>query len=423
KVKFMESLKNPPKGKDGDNKLTVKEFKEILAFVEETLLDVTTKQRTISLETRKLQKKLEVLNKERNSIARGDQKNYKNAEVSVEALAQGKYGLEVSYVIYGAGWQPVYDVRAGASNTVEFAYNGLVSQNTGEDWNDVELSLSTAKPSLGGNAPQLSAWYLNYYYPKVMYESRRKSLSAAPSAAMSKMEEMKDSKGDYDESQMSNQIAIVNAEMETSRTSVFFKIKKKMTIPSDSNPHRVPVSVEKFEAKMEYEAAPELSKYAYLKAKIKNTDKPLLAGQMNIFLEENYVGNSYIKEISPEKEFDAYLGVDEGISIERKREQNKESSTGWFFVGTNKKHSRQFKITVQNFKKETAKVVLTERIPVSQNEEIKVNLVKYSPDNAEKTKEGFLKWTVDLKPGEKKELTYEYTIEYPKDKVVPMIGE
>ena len=91
--------------------------------------------------------------------------------------------------------------------------------------------------------------------------------------------------------------------------------------------------------------------------------------------------------------------------------------------GTNKKHSRQFKITVQNFKKEPVKLTLTERVPVSQNEEIKVNLVKFSPDNALKTKEGFLKWTLDLKPGEKKDLTYEYTIEYPKDKVVPMIGE
>ena len=306
---------------------------------------------------------------------------------------------------------------------MEFAYHGLVTQSTGEDWNDVLLSLSTAKPYLGGNAPQLSAWYLNYYMPRIMDKSemRKSKSAAAPMAAMKK--EMSEAAEEYDEIMVSNSVAVVNAEMETSRTSVFFKIKKKMSIPSDSNPHRVPVSIEKFETKLEYEAAPEFSKYAYLKAKIKNTDKPLLAGQMNIFLEDNYVGNSYIKEIPADKEFDAYLGVDEGISIERKREQNKESATGWFLVGTNKKHSRQFKITVQNFKKEPVKLTLTERVPVSQNEEIKVNLVNLSPDNAIKTKEGFLKWTMDLKPGEKKELTYEYTIEYPKDKVVPMIGE
>ncbi|MCX5776381.1 MAG: mucoidy inhibitor MuiA family protein [Candidatus Firestonebacteria bacterium] len=422
KVKYLESLKNPPKGREGESKMTVKEFKEMLSFVEETLLDVSTKQRTVSLEIRKQDKKLDVLNKERNNMARGSQSSYKNADVSVEVSAPGKYGLEVSYVIYGAGWQPIYDVRAGGSNSVEFAYHGLVTQSTGEDWKDVQLSLSTAKPYLAGNAPQLTPWYLSYNYPMVKRDAEDKSM-VKPMAAARKMASKKQY---YEEEQMeklASGIDMVRAEMETARTSVFFKIKKKMSIPSDSNPHRVPVAVEKFDAKMEYESAPELSKYAYLKAKIKNTDKPLLAGQMNIFLDDNYVGNSYIKEIPAEKDFDAYLGVDEGITIEKKREQNKESSTGWFLVGTNKKHSRQFKITMQNFKKEPVKIVLTERIPVSQNEEIKVNLVKSSPDASEKTKEGFLKWTVELKPGEKKEAAYEYTIEYPMDKIVPMIGE
>ena len=425
KMKYLELLKSNSKTKDGENRMSVKEIKELLTYVEETLTETAGKQRALVLETRKLEKKLELLKNERNSIAQGNQNTFKNAEVSVEAPAAGKYGIELSYVIFGAGWRPVYDVRAGASNSVEFSYSGMVTQNTGEDWNDIELALSTAKPYLAGTAPQLRPWYLNYFSFKnksdVSGLNAQRLRSNSPLRFGEKKLEEEDQQ--YDKEQISGNLAIASAVLETGRTSVFFKIKKKMSIPSDSNPHKVPVALEKFEAKMEYEATPELSNYAYFKAKIKNKETPILSGELNIFLEDNYVGNSLIKEIAPGKEFEAYLGVDDSISIERKREENKESSSGWFLTGSNKKLSRQFRVIVQNFKKETVKLLLSERIPVSQNEEIKVALGKVMPEPAENTKEGFLKWNLELKPGEKKEITYEYTVEYPKDKTLPLIGE
>ena len=95
------------------------------------------------------------------------------AIVTVELAEAGTFTLEISYLVTSAGWNPQYDVRVkmnekDSTGEVELSYIGMVQQNTGENWENVELALSTARPSLAAKIPDLKPWYLNVYTPPPM---------------------------------------------------------------------------------------------------------------------------------------------------------------------------------------------------------------------------------------------------------------
>ena len=92
--------------------------------------------------------------------------------MTVSLVKAGEFELELSYIVMGASWHPQYDVRvqmAEGKDTgeVELTYVGIVQQSTGERWENVNLSLSTARPSQAAVLPELDPWYLNVYTPPV----------------------------------------------------------------------------------------------------------------------------------------------------------------------------------------------------------------------------------------------------------------
>src|SRR5947208_4296475 len=92
------------------------------------------------------------------------------AVITIELAQAGEFSLELSYLVMGASWRPQYDVRVQKTaeqkeGEVELTYVGVVQQSTGERWENVGLSLSTARPSLAAVLPELEPWYLNIYTP------------------------------------------------------------------------------------------------------------------------------------------------------------------------------------------------------------------------------------------------------------------
>lgn len=80
-------------------------------------------------------------------------------EVVPTLAGQGSATLTLTYVTSGARWYPSYELRLEPeSNRVQVAFFGRVSQETGEDWEDAALSLSTALPATATVAPKLATW-------------------------------------------------------------------------------------------------------------------------------------------------------------------------------------------------------------------------------------------------------------------------
>ncbi|MFU1923083.1 mucoidy inhibitor MuiA family protein, partial [Klebsiella pneumoniae] len=88
--------------------------------------------------------------------------------VALEQPAQVEVKLD--YTLRDASWQPTYDARLrDGAKTIELTYQGLVRQSSGEDWTDVDLTLSTARPALGGNVPRLNPWIVDIDAPNAYY--------------------------------------------------------------------------------------------------------------------------------------------------------------------------------------------------------------------------------------------------------------
>jgi uncharacterized protein (TIGR02231 family) len=341
--------------------------------------------------------------------------NIKAGKVAVIDLAVekgGAYSLDLAYMIYGASWRPVYDIRAWSdTNEVEVIFMAQVNQQTGEDWENVDLVLSTARPSEGANPPQLVAWYLNV---GPIFHARGGRLGEA--GYLVEGIELEDSfKGISNVPMEQAASQYLSAEVVQTAISTAFTLEKKETIPSNKEFKKVPVKAFSFMAETENYIVAKLSEAAYLKASVKsNVDFPLLAGQANVFFDNNFVSTSYLPNVLTDEKFDLFFGINEGIRVRRELVKKFVEDAG--LTGNKRQIDYEYKINAENYTKATQKIIVLDQIPVTQNDDIDVKLLSakpepnYEPDDKGK---GFLRWISSLSAGEKSEYSFKYQVKYP----------
>jgi uncharacterized protein (TIGR02231 family) len=393
-----------------------------LAYVTEQRTKIAADRAVLDEERTMLKNRHDTLQNQLNALKGGSRKAVKTVTVRVSTTQPGNLDVSLSYAVPDASWVPNYDARAAsAERTVRLDYFGIVRQRTGEDWNNVALTLSTARPSLGGAAPALTPWQLDVWTPESMGDTA--VLSAFEVSAPGNV-------GYYSDNRLSRSRAgttfggvppppsvetgLSTATVETTATSAAFRIEVASTVLSDNSPQKVPVTSFSLAAPPEYVTAPKRQAAAFLTSKVTNTSEfPLLAGAMNVFLDGTFVATSGIRTVMPAEKFDLALGVDEGISIKHRRVQKFSEDTG--ITGSGKRITYEYLLTIQNNKKTAEKVLVTDQVPLSRNEKIVVKVLAPDAKEVKPTDEGALKWTLDLRPGEKRELTIKFTIAHPGD--------
>lgn len=385
-----------------------------------------------------LDKEIRTAGKEKNSVmnkfhkimkdiaATGNQKQKSKNQVEVSILmnSAGELILDLVYMVYGPSWVPVYDLRVSTdNNTMNVSYHGLIQQNTQEDWTDVYLKLSTARPNISGTQPELSPWRINIYQPQVLRSAKVYAPMEAVKAAPARQMFIEDEEVDAISQSLDALPAMAPMEttVETGATSVVFVIDGRNTIGSGNDRHRVTVLTKDFPAYFRYSSVPKLAPYAYLKAKVKNeTEFPFLPGETNVFLDNNFVANSFMELAVPDEEFWTFLGVDEGMKIEYKFIKKYEATEGMFSKTTRLMYEYLF--IIKNNKKSKADLVIWDQIPISGNEEIKVTLVepeykKDSPD-LKMNENNYIEWLLKPVPGQEMKIPFKFSIEYPKNTAV-----
>jgi uncharacterized protein (TIGR02231 family) len=207
---------------------------------------------------------------------------------------------------------------------------------------------------------------------------------------------------------------LATATIDQAATSASFKIAVTSSVPSDNSPQKIPVTTAALAANPEYMTTPKLQAAAFLTAKAVNSSEfPLLAGAMNVFLDGTFVATSALRTVMPGEKFDLALGADEGISVKHKRVQRFTEDTG--LTNSGKRVTYEYLITLQNNKKTAARVIVADQLPVSRNEKIVVKQLAPEAKELKPAPDGTLKWTLDLKPAEKRELPIKFSIDYAND--------
>jgi TonB-dependent SusC/RagA subfamily outer membrane receptor len=428
-------------------------------------------QNEISRYREKESKLLEILSRINKQIKEEEQKNNKTIGKLLLQLycpLAGQYDFTISYVTPAAGWNPSYDLRIENINKpVSLAYKAKLRQSTGIDWDNVKLALSTSVPSQHNNAPDIKTWWLAYNNSVAYRGAYKEMASAAPVAlnevrirgyssdgrdlsqeekqqseplylvngvemskhdfnridpkAIKSMDVLKDAQATavYGSRASNGVVVITMKEMgdyvsvKDNQLNVVFDIELPYDVPSNGKEQNVNLKDFKIPAHYKYYSVPRLDKDAYLMGEIVDWEAlNLLPGEANIIFEGTYIGKTNIDAESVQDTMNLTLGRDKRVVVTREKLADFSSVK---FLGSNKKQTFTYEITVRNNKKETVQMELRDQYPLSMNKDIEVELLQ--ADGASVNAEtGIVSWKPQLAPGEIKKYRISYSVKYPKDR-------
>jgi uncharacterized protein (TIGR02231 family) len=393
--------------------LTVAELKAMADFYRSRLGDIVTSRMKQDDKIRKINERIVKLNNQINSQNEMYGRNTSEIVVSISAEAATSVDLDVNYVVANAGWYPIYDVRAmNTKSPLQLSYKANVFQSTGEEWKSVKLKLSTANPNQSGLKPELSSWYLDFYQPIAYGLERRKykSTGAVSRAAnMEDKEEMVSMAAPAAES-VADYVSTIQTTLNTE-----FDISLPYSVLSASKPTTVDIRNYEMKSDYTYSVAPKLDNDAFLLARATGWEEfNLLPGEANIFFEGTFVGKSFIDPNNIKDTLSVSLGRDKRIVVKREKLKDLTSRS---FMGSNKKESYAYEISIRNTKGESIKVIVEDQIPVSQNAQIEVSTQDLGGAKFDKNT-GKLVWEIELKPSETRKVIYKFEVKYPKDRQI-----
>jgi uncharacterized protein (TIGR02231 family) len=342
--------------------------------------------------------------------------------IDLAATAPARATLKVTYAVRHARWTPLYDARLDTGTkdrkpALELIRRADITQTTGEDWSNVALAVSTVKMTRGGSAPDLKSLIVQYPSPPpparamgAVSDLRQDRAVMAPAPASEVSEKKK-----ADEQQ---------ASVEVSAFQVAFRIPGRVSVGTNEGAKALRISTVTIAPDLAVRAAPVLDPTAFLEASFtESEDAPLLPGRVAIYRDGMFVGSGRMAAASKDETVRLGFGADDKVKIERTVVKRNEGSAG-LIVTTSKTDERAFKTSVRNAHDFPIKVAITDQLPVSENEDIQVEMLpQTTPPTATNPhdKRGVLEWAFDAKPGEVKDIAFAWRVRWPKDKAVVMM--
>ncbi|MBL7980618.1 MAG: mucoidy inhibitor MuiA family protein [Flavobacteriales bacterium] len=410
-------LKNSAVGGQ-QNGLTATQLQAVNDYVRERMkamkvgwLEQEEKKQAIHAEAEKLRQQL-------SSLQAQAPRPTSEVVVEIASTVEVSASFTLTYFVGNAGWTPAYDLRAkSVGQPIELLMKAQVTNNTGEDWSKVNLSLSSGNPTLGGVMPGLNPWTLfiprPQYLQEVTISSRPRKAEAAPSVAYGGADMEKDMK--YEERSANTTVANTVAYR---TTTVEFVIETPFTVPSDGVPHMVGVKSHEIQATFKHYATPKLDKDAFLYARTTGwEDLNLLPGQANVFFEGTFVGESYLQLDIPRDTLDISLGRDKGVVVERVKRKTTDQKA---VVGGKRTVTIGWDLTVRNTKGTAIDLEVRDQYPLSPQSEIEVKLEDKGGAAVDEQK-GLLTWNFRLEPKATKKLGFVYVVKHPKE--MPVVLE
>lgn len=480
--------------------LSLDKVKEMSAYYRQRVTEIKDAIYTQKLKVTTINEQLHDHGNELAKLA--DSKEEKRGEIDLKLDAKNATNLvlEIKYNIKNAGWFPLYDIRAtNTSSPIDLSYKANIYQQSGTDWDDVHIVLSTGDPNTDNTKPQILPKYLNFVYGNYNRAPARQSMSykynptirtvsgtvlddtGSPLPGVNIIEAgtsngtQSDFNGNYsiqvnggrelsfsyvgfegkklpvysntmnlnmeaDQNALEEVVVtsyglkrskkalgyaistVSSAEKdytatgaikESGLTAVRFEIAKKYTIKS--NAEITVIEIDKFALPATYQhyAAPELNENVFLTATVNDWEKyDLLQGDANIYFEGSYAGKTYLNPSATTDSLNVSLGIDPSIVIKREKIDNFKSKS---FLGGNRIIDKGYKIEIKSSKKTAINLLLEDRIPISQNKEIKVDDIEEG-DAKYNTETGVLQWNIKLDSNANIKKEFTYVVKYPKSK-------
>jgi uncharacterized protein (TIGR02231 family) len=433
--------------------LNAETLRELTKFAFDERATIAAEQIRLAGELEKLNAQLALQQRQRGELTAGASRTVNEAVLFVEKSADGEIELELNYIVANCGWSPVYTVRGDSgSKEVSLEYNALVQQMSGEAWDGVQLTLSTASPALNSCGPSLAPFNvslvgadqqmqvaaINLDGSQLALEFR--AMRAAQQAGNSDLA----SKISFDEKTVSNYVVNRNswfcqgvelnnplsatssllAEDDVSEApSLSYRLENPVSITSRSDQQMVRIHLGPLPGNFYHVATPLLSSYVYREAEILNaSEHHFLAGPVTVYFDNRFVGRTEIPTVAQGETFVAGFGADPQLRARRELADRTEA-----VQGGNRELKLAYRIVVDNYKPSAVALRVLDRLPyTSRSGDIRIALgdsgISLSTDPVYLRRErpkNILRWDVDVPAGgaeaEPFEISYGYTLDYDRN--------
>jgi uncharacterized protein (TIGR02231 family) len=390
-----------------------------------------------------LKKEQDLLGRRRGELVADQSRTEREAVLFISGSGGKKVVIELNYLVGGANWQQQYNLRADPEKSnVLIEYNAVVNQTSGEDWDGVTLSLSTAEPTMVAAAPVLEPMFVALSMPAQTQQAGPGAfLGAAQARQYQESRKANIRKGiaantELNELAINNQTFFLNAGQkelqefqqqmaEISRVegiSVTYDLPGRLTLPSRSDQQLVTIVSITAKADFTLIATPLLTDYVYLQADLLNDSQTvLLPGQASMFRDGQFVGRSRLPQVTIGERFTAGFGIDSQVQVARELENKKTR-----IQGGNRIDTYDYRIALSNYKNKPVELQLLDRLAYTDDSSIKIELEKTEPQlstNSEylrtAKKKGILRWDLKLAPNTIDQnatiVKYSFTMEYDRN--------
>lgn len=427
KVFSVEKLKDDALTRD----IKVDTYGQVIDFVSGALRKTASASRDANAELALLTPDVEASARNLEELNRLTKLEETTVLVTVQGTAAASATLSLTYATPGATWQPGHDLRAGSADpdSIDLTSFAIVTQTTGEDWNHAELAFSTQSSSDSERIPELEMLALgktqqssrtvtrqvtSFSTAQKKFEEQNHSwnrMNQAPSQRVSEIEQFERS---YSSNlaileQVQSKTVQIFQGLQTRGTTAHFVAKDPVIVRSDGRPIRLRTGSSRIKSRRAIIAAPEESLNAAVTLEMNNNSgQPLLPGSVARYQDGAFLGMTDIEFVAKDEDFSVLFSVADQVKLTRELDRKQSS----LVRNAKNKMSLSFVSRAKNLSDKPVTLVLAERIPVSENTEIRVTNVKISPNEKADLK-GIVRWTVTLAPKEERELRVSYQVEYP----------
>ncbi len=198
-----------------------------------------------------------------------------------------------------------------------------------------------------------------------------------------------------------------------------FGVPGRLTVPPTGEAKRVFLQQDGIEPVLTVRTVPKLEAKAYLYAKlVLPKGSPLLPGAVSLFRDGTFVGTGALPVLSPGEDHELGFGADDQVRVRHAVADEKRGETG--LISSARTDSRNYRITVKNMHERAVELVVHDHIPVSQNDDIKVELI--GPVQPTKKdidgKRGVLAFESKLEPEEERLIEFGYRVIWPGSRAI-----
>ena len=435
--------------------LDAEALRQLTEFSFQQREQIVNRQFELQKEERQLQNELNFLRQQLVEISNGTNHFVREAVIFVHKTDASQQSIQLNYLVNQCGWNPTYTVFSSENqDTAKLEYHGLIHQMSGEDWNDIRITLSTAFPSISAAGPGLAPLRLSLSNPSLqqtdglmqqLTQTKMEQMLAQQQIAINdnitatNFAELNES--NWNLNTAANQLACAFLNGDTTSVnrwnrdvnktqdepSLNYELQGTVTLPSRLENQMVRIASTQLPSKAYHVATPVLTNYIYREAELNNTSEfDFLSGPILVYFDNRFVGRGEIPTVTRGQQFVVGFGADPQLRARRELVAKTDN-----IHGGNHELSFEYRLFIENYKGQEALVRVIDRIPSADNgNDVRIRTNDFtdalSTDDTylrSEKPEGILRWDLNvpsMQDDNAYEIRYTYTVEYDRSYVVSL---